>query len=63
MLAMFNPLKWEHEDRVRLLFAAAFGALLGFANGYSHGWFNLLWALIGAVVVSGAFYCLRVFRR
>jgi hypothetical protein len=61
--AMFNPLKWEYVDQVRLLFAAAFGALLGFANGYSYGWFNLLWALIGAVVVSGAFYCLRVFRR
>jgi hypothetical protein len=60
---MFNPLKWEHVDRVRLLFAAAFGALLGFASAHSHGWLNLLWALIGAVVVSGAFYCLRVFRR
>jgi hypothetical protein len=45
---MFNPLKWERVDRVRLLFAAAFGALLGFASGHSNGWFNLLWALIGA---------------
>jgi hypothetical protein len=59
---MFNPLKWEHVDQVRLLFAAAFGALLGFASAHSHG-FNLLWALIGAVVVSGAFYCFRAFRR
>jgi hypothetical protein len=46
---MLNPLKWKYEDQARLLFAAAFGALLGFANGYSHGWFNLL----GAVVVGG----------
>jgi prepilin signal peptidase PulO-like enzyme (type II secretory pathway) len=60
---MFDPREWEYIDRVRLLFAAAFGALLGFTNGYSHGWFNLLWALIGAVAVSGAFYCFRVFRR
>jgi hypothetical protein len=60
---MFNPRKWEYVDRVRLLFATAFGALLGFTNGYSHGWFSILSALIGAVVVSGAFYCFRVFRR
>jgi hypothetical protein len=39
---MFNPVKWERVDQARLLFAAAFGALLGFANGYSHGRFNLL---------------------
>jgi len=60
---MFDPREWEYIDRVRLLFAAAFGALLRFTNGYSHGWFNLLWALIGAAAVSGAFYCFRVFRR
>jgi hypothetical protein len=51
---MLNPLKWKYEDRVRLLIAAAFGALFGLANGYSHGWFNILWALVGAVVVGGA---------
>ena len=60
---MFNPLKWEHVDRARLLFAAAFGALLGFTNGYSHGWLSILWALVGAVVVGGAFSWFRVFRR
>jgi prepilin signal peptidase PulO-like enzyme (type II secretory pathway) len=57
---MFNPLKWERVDQARLLFAAPFGFLLG---GFAYGRFNLLWALIGAVVVSGAIYCLRVFRR
>jgi hypothetical protein len=57
---MFNPLKWERVDRARLLFAAAFGALLG---GFANGRFDLLWALIGAVIVSGAIYCLRVLRR
>jgi hypothetical protein len=55
---MLNPLKWKYEDQARLLFAAAFGALLGFASGDS-----LLWALIFAVVVSGAIYYLQVFRR
>jgi len=59
---MLDPRDWKHEDRLRLLFAAAFGALLGFTNGYSHGWFSLLVALIGAVVVGGAFYCYRAFR-
>jgi hypothetical protein len=60
---MLDPRKWEYADRVRLLIAAVFGALLGFTNGYSSGWFNLFWALAGAVAVSGAFYCFRVFRR
>jgi hypothetical protein len=59
---MLDPRKWEHVDRLRLLIAVAFGALLGFTNGYSHGWFSLLVALIGAVVVAGAFYCYRAFR-
>jgi len=59
---MLNPRKWEYIDRLRLLIAAAFGAMLGFTNGYSHGWFSLLVALIGAVVVAGAFYCYRAFR-
>ena len=59
---MLNPRKWEYVDLLRLLIAAAFGAMLGFTNGYSHGWFSLLVALIGAVVVAGAFYCYRAFR-
>jgi hypothetical protein len=59
---MLDPRDWKYEDRLRLVFAAAFGALLGFTNGYSHGWFSLLVALIGAVVVGGAFYCYRAFR-
>ena len=59
---MLNPRKWEYIDRLRLLIAAAFGAMLGFTNGYSHGWFSLLVALIGVVVVAGAIYCYRAFR-
>jgi uncharacterized membrane protein YeaQ/YmgE (transglycosylase-associated protein family) len=56
-----------YEDRrLELLIAAAVGALLGIITGtllenglYLH---TLLWALIGAVVVSGLVYILRGFR-
>jgi len=57
--AMLNLLKWQREDRLRLLFAAGFGALVGFATDYLPGdvWFNILCALLGAVVVaSRAFF-------
>ena len=56
---MLNLLKWQREDRLRLLFAAGFGALVGFATDYLPGdvWFNILCALLGAVVVaSRAFF-------
>jgi CDP-diglyceride synthetase len=61
---MLNPLKWKYEDQVGLITATAFGATFGLASSYSpgQGWFNALWALIGAVVVGGAFYCYRAFR-
>jgi uncharacterized membrane protein YeaQ/YmgE (transglycosylase-associated protein family) len=61
---MSNPLKWEYGDRA-LRVAAIVGAVLGIVTGYSlgHEWFGILiWALIGAVVLSGAVYCYRVFR-
>jgi hypothetical protein len=60
--AMLNPLKWRRVDQARLLFAIAFGAALGFAKGSGDVWFHILWALVGAVVVGGAFYCYRAFR-
>ena len=69
---MLNPLKWERVDQARLLFAMAFGALLGFTSGssslgrFASGsggvWFNLLCALIGAVLVGGWFYYYRASR-
>ena len=52
------------EDRVELLISAAAGAGLGIVAGYllGHGWLNVvIWALIGAVVVSGAVHCYRAF--
>jgi F0F1-type ATP synthase assembly protein I len=60
--AMIRPLS---EDQVELIVAAVMGALFGILTGYSleNGWFGtIIWALIGAVVVSGAIYCLRVLR-
>jgi uncharacterized membrane protein YeaQ/YmgE (transglycosylase-associated protein family) len=56
---MTNP------DRTELQVAAVIGAVLGVVTGYllGHGWLNILiWGLIGAVVVDGLVYCLRVFR-
>ena len=52
-------------DRAELRVAAIAGAVLGIVTGYSlgHGWFNMvIWAHIGAVVVSGAVYCYRALR-
>jgi uncharacterized membrane protein len=60
--AMLNPLKWERVDQVRLLLAAAFGALLGFTTGSGQVWFNLVGALVGAILVGGWFYYYRAFR-
>jgi uncharacterized membrane protein YeaQ/YmgE (transglycosylase-associated protein family) len=62
---MISALKWKHGDRAELRVAVIAGAVLGIVTGYSlgHGWFNMLiWALIGAVVVSGAVYCYRALR-
>jgi hypothetical protein len=53
------------RDRAELQIAAVIGAVLGGVTGYAtdYGWFKILiWALIGAVVVSGAVYCYRAFR-
>jgi uncharacterized membrane protein YeaQ/YmgE (transglycosylase-associated protein family) len=58
------------QDRAELQFAAVIGAVIGGVTGYllSHmveggGWLKILiWALIGAVVVTGMVFCLRAFR-
>jgi hypothetical protein len=51
--------------RTELQVAAVVGAVLGGVTGYatSYGLLKIVvWALIGAVVVSGMVYCLRAFR-
>ena len=53
------------RDQLELLLAAVAGAGLGGIPGIVLGHEELgtlIWALIGAVVVSGAFYCYRAFR-
>jgi uncharacterized membrane protein YeaQ/YmgE (transglycosylase-associated protein family) len=57
-------------DRKELEVAALVGAVLGSVTGYllsnpveSGGWLKILiWALIGAVVVTGIVFCLRAVR-
>ena len=57
-------------DRKELEVAAVVGAVLGGVTGYllsnlveSVGWLKILiWALIGAVVVTGIVFCLRAVR-
>ena len=58
------------QDRAELQVAAVIGAVLGGGTGYLisdlagiGGWPKILiWALIGAVVVTGIVFCLRGFR-
>ena len=58
------------RDRAELQVAAVIGAVLGGVTGYllsnlveSGGWLKILiWALIGAVVVTGMVFCLWAFR-
>jgi uncharacterized membrane protein YeaQ/YmgE (transglycosylase-associated protein family) len=58
------------QDRAELQVAAVIGAVLGGVTGYllshmveSGGWLKILiWAFIGAVVLSGMVFCLRAFR-
>ena len=53
---MLDPLDWKYEHRLRLLIAAAFGALLGFTTGSGDLWFNLLCALIDFSARLGALW-------
>jgi FtsH-binding integral membrane protein len=63
-------LAMTNRDRAELQVAAVIGAVLGGVTGYllsylveSGGWLKILiWALIGAVVVTGMVFCLRALR-
>jgi len=59
---MLNPLKWKYESQVGLLVSTIAGAGFGILIGYRSGneWLGtLIWALIGAVILGGAFYFAR----
>jgi F0F1-type ATP synthase assembly protein I len=63
-LAMLDPRKWEYQNQVGLLVSTIAGAGFGIVIGYqSNGWLGtLIWALISAVILGGAFYFNRVVR-
>jgi uncharacterized membrane protein YeaQ/YmgE (transglycosylase-associated protein family) len=62
---MIDPLKWKFVAQAGLLVSAiagtGFGTVIAYQSG--NGWLGtFIWALIGAVVVGGAFYLDRVTR-
>jgi hypothetical protein len=62
---MINPLEWKYKAQAGLLVSTIAGAGLGIATGYvsGNGWLGtLIWALLSAVILGGAFYFNRVFR-
>ena len=57
--AMNNPLKWRYEAQAGLLISAIAGAGFGIVISYQSGnrlLVTLIWALISAVILGGAFY-------
>jgi hypothetical protein len=62
---MLDPRKWEYQNQVGLLVSTIAGAGFGIVIGYQsgNGWLGtLIWVLISAVILGGAFYFDRVFR-
>jgi hypothetical protein len=60
---MTNPLEWKYTAQAGLLVSTIAGAGFGIVIGYQsgNGWLGTLaWALIGAVILGGAFYFDRV---
>jgi hypothetical protein len=56
---MIDPLKWKYKAQAGLLVSAIAGTGFGTVIAYQagSGWLGtFIWALIGAVVVGGAFY-------
>ena len=63
--AMLNPLKWKYQDQAGLIIATIAGAGFGIVIAYQsgNGWLGtLIWALISAVILGGAFYFNQVIR-
>ena len=55
---MINPLEWKYQDQAGLIIATIAGTGFGILIGYrsENGLLGtLIWALIGAVILDGAF--------
>jgi len=62
---MLNPLKWKYQHQAGLIIATIAGAGFGIVIAYQsgNGWLGtLIWALISAVILGGAFYFNQVIR-
>jgi hypothetical protein len=62
---MLNPLKWKYQDQAGLIIATIAGAGFGIVIAYQsgNGWLGtLIWTLISAVILGGAFYFNQVIR-
>jgi hypothetical protein len=62
---MINPLEWKYVAQAGLLLSTIAGAGFGIVISYqsANGWLGILiWALISAVILGGAFYFHRVLR-
>ena len=63
---MLNPFEWKYQDQAALIIATLAGAGFGIAISQRSGneWLGtLIWTLIGAVIVGGAFYFHRLTAR
>jgi hypothetical protein len=62
---MINPLEWKYTAQAGLLASIIAGAVFGIVISYQSGsgWLGtLIWPLISAVILGGAFYFDRVIR-
>jgi hypothetical protein len=62
---MINPLEWKYHNQVGLVVSTIAGAGFGIVISYQsgNGWLGtLIWPLVSAVILGGAFYLDRVLR-
>jgi hypothetical protein len=62
---MINPLEWKYAAQAGLLVSTLAGVGFGIAISYQsgNGWLGtLIWVLVSAVILGGAFYFNQVIR-